>query len=106
MTQDQWKELEQSMAIAPEMTQEMFNAPHQEMTREESVSLARALLTAAERLEYYRQNINDRDLRDTIALSLQMMSGLYGRVMGLARAYDKCVTAQTVLEAELASVTK
>jgi hypothetical protein len=35
-----------------------------------------------------------------------MMSGMYGRLMGLAKAYDTLITKQVMLEAELASTGK
>jgi hypothetical protein len=34
------------------------------------------------------------------------LAGLYGRLMGLGKAYDSLITKQVVLEAELASTGK
>lgn len=106
MTNDQWKAFEESMRIAPEITRKMYNPAVMEMTEVESMSLAHALLCAVEALQYAHSNAKTEQLRDTLDLTMSMMSGMYGRLLGIARAYDKSVTAQTLLEAELASVGK
>jgi hypothetical protein len=46
---------------------------------------------------------DEHDLMELADLTLSMMSGLYGRLMGLAKAYDTLITKQVVLEAELAA---
>ena len=106
MTESQWKQFEQSLSLAPEVALKMYKPSKMEMTETESISLARALLTASELMNHFMLTSKDAKLQDTLELSMSIMSGMYGRVMGLAHAYDKAVTAQTVLEAELASTGK
>ena len=106
MTKDQWKLFEHSMKTAPDITRRMYKPSVMEMTEGESASLAHALLCAAEMLQYQYDKANNSDLKETLEVTMNMMSGMYGRLLGMANAYDKAVTAQTLLEAELASVGK
>jgi hypothetical protein len=108
MTNDQWKIFEDSMANAPGITMEMFNARVKEMTQAEVIDLSRCLLTVTRCLDSMGQGrmTDQHDLADLAELTLNMMSGLYGRLMGLAKAYDTLITKQVMLEAELASTGK
>ena len=108
MTNDQWKLWEESMALAPEITTAMFNARVKEMTQTEVVDLSRCLLTVTRCIESLAAGriTEKRDVEDLADLTMSMMSGMYGRLMGLARAYDTLITKQVMLEAELASTGK
>lgn len=108
MTNDQWKIFEDSMANAPGITMEMFNARVKEMTQAEVVDMSRCLLSVTRCIESLAAGrITDkRDVEDLADLTLNMMSGMYGRLMGLAKAYDTLITKQVMLEAELASTGK
>lgn len=108
MTNDQWKIFEDSMANAPRITMEMFNARVREMTQAEVVDMSRCLLSVTRCIESLAAGrITDkRDVEDLADLTLNMMSGMYGRLMGLAKAYDTLITKQVMLEAELASTGK
>jgi hypothetical protein len=108
MTNDQWKIFESSMSQAPEIVEAMFNAHVKEMTQAEVIDLSRCLMTVTRCLDSMGQGrmTDERDLQDLAELTLNMMSGLYGRLMGLARAYDTLITKQVMMEAELASAGK
>jgi len=108
MTNDQWKLWEDSMKLAPEITTAMFNARVREMTQAEVVDMSRCLLSVTRCIESLAAGrITDkRDVEELADLTLNMMSGMYGRLMGLARAYDALITKQVMLEAELASTGK
>ena len=108
MTNDQWKLWEDSMKLAPEITTAMFNARVKEMTQAEVVDMSRCLLSVTRCIESLAAGrITDkRDVEELADLTLNMMSGMYGRLMGLARAYDALITKQVMLEAELASTGK
>ena len=108
MTNDQWKIFEDSMANAPRITMEMFNARVKEMTQAEVVDMSRCLLSVTRCIESLAAGrITDkRDVEELADLTLNMMSGMYGRLMGLAKAYDTLITKQVMLEAELASTGK
>ena len=105
MTNDQWKIFEDTLKTAPDITNAMFNARIKEMTQTEVVDLTRCLLTVTRCVESMGAGrmTDERDLMDLAELTLSMMGGLYGRLMGLARAYDTLITKQVVLEAELAA---
>jgi len=105
MTNDQWKIFEDTLNTAPDITLAMFNARVKEMTQQEVVDLTRCLLTVTRCVESMGAGrmTDERDLMDLAELTLSMMSGLYGRLMGLAKAYDTLITKQVVLEAELAA---
>jgi len=108
MTNDQWKIFEDSMANAPRITMEMFNARVKEMTQAEVVDMSRCLLSVTRCIESLAAGriTEKRDVEDLADLTLSMMSGMYGRLMGLAKAYDTLITKQVMLEAELASTGK
>jgi hypothetical protein len=108
MTNDQWKIFEDSMANAPGITMEMFNARVKEMTQAEVVDMSRCLLSVTRCIESLAAGriTEKRDVEDLADLTMSMMSGMYGRLMGLARAYDALITKQVMLEAELASTGK
>jgi hypothetical protein len=106
MTESQWNEVVRSLEIAPDITQKMFDPPQMELTKHEVISLGHALLCSTEMLNAQGQMSDNKALTDTIDITVSMIAGLYGRLLGLARAYDKSVTAQTILEAELASTGK
>jgi hypothetical protein len=108
MTNDQWKIFEDSMANAPGITMEMFNARVKEMTQAEVVDMSRCLLSVTRCIESLAAGriTEKRDVEDLADLTMSMMSGMYGRLMGLARAYDTLITKQVMLEAELASTGK
>ena len=96
------------MANAPGISMEMFNARVKVMTLAEVVDMSRCLLSVTRCIESLAAGrITDkRDVEDLADLTLSMMSGMYGRLMGLAKAYDTLITKQVMLEAELASTGK
>lgn len=108
MTNDQWEIFENTVKQAPQITEAMFNARVKEMTQAEVIDLSRCLLTVTRCLDSMGQGrmTDQHDLADLAELTLNMMSGLYGRLMGLAKAYDTLITKQVMLEAELASTGK
>jgi len=109
MTRDQWKVFEDSLHLAPEIMVEMYKPGHMEVTQDESVDLARAVRTGAMALTLASQpnvQISQQELDTLVETTISMVAGLYGRLMGLAKAYDEAITKQTVLEAELATTGK
>ena len=108
MTNDQWEIFENTVKQAPEITELMFHARVTEMTQAEVSDLSRCLLTVTRCLDSMGQGrmTDPDDLADLAQLSLNMMSGLYGRLMGLAKAYATLITKQVMMEAELASTGK
>jgi hypothetical protein len=109
MTRDQWKVWEDSMSLAPDIVREMYAAPNMSISEGESIDLARAIRSAAASLNAATTPgvaITPEELMQVADLTLNLLAGLYGRVMGLGHAYDEAVTAQTVLEAELATTGK
>jgi hypothetical protein len=109
MTRDQWKVWEDSMSLAPDIVREMYTAPNMSISEGESIDLARAIRSAAASLNLATTpgvEITPEELMQVADLTLNMLAGLYGRLMGLGRAYDEAVTKQTVLEAELATTGK
>ena len=109
MTRDQWKVWEDSLHLAPEIMVEMYKPDRMELTESESVDLARAVRTGAMALTLASQpnvQISQQELDTLVDTTISMVAGLYGRLMGLAKAYDEAITKQTVLEAELATTGK
>ena len=111
MTRDQWKMWEESMRLAPEILTEMYKPGHMEVTQEESLDLARAVRAGTAALTVATEpgmidKVSDEELRMLVDTSVSLIAGLYGRLMGLAKAYDEAITKQTVLEAELATTGK
>ena len=109
MTRDQWKVWEDSLDLAPEVMQEMYKPLRMEITEQESLDLARAVRTAAMALTVAAQpgtKVSQQELDVLVESTISMIAGLYGRCMGLAKAYDEAVTKQAVLEAELATTGK
>ena len=108
MTRDQWKAFEESLHLAPEITREMYTG-RPEMTQTELVDISRTLYTACAALKMVQDGndlSNDDDREAFCSTHFALISGLYGRLMGLARAYDESITKQAVLEAELATTGK
>lgn len=106
MTNDQWKEFETSLDEAPDITRMMYTKRNPELDRDEMVALASALLSADAALQSFvatGKPVSNKDFTDLTMLLGKLMAGLYGRLCGLARAYDRGVTQQVLLEAELAS---
>ena len=109
MTRNQWKVFEDSLHLAPEVMQEMYRPDRMELTESESVDLARVVRTSAMALTLASQpnvKISQQELEMLVDTTISTIAGLYGRVMGLAKAYDEAITKQTVLEAELATTGK
>ena len=109
MTRDQWKVWENSLDLAPEVMQEMYKPHRMEITEQESLDLARAVRTAAMALTVAAEpgtKVSQQELDVLVESTISMIAGLYGRCMGLAKAYDEAVTKQAVLEAELATTGK
>ena len=109
MTRDQWKVWEDSLHLAPEIMVEMFKPHRMEMTESESLDLARTVRTAAMALTLSAQpgaKVSQQELDTLVDTTITMIAALYGRTMGLAKAYDEAVTKQAVLEAELATTGK
>ena len=105
MTNDQWKLFEQSMNLAPEITQQMYTTTRVEITQQESIDIARVLLSNCQVLNHLERGgtLSPEDMADAMNNTFSTLAGLYGRLMGLGKAYDALVTKQVVLEAELAS---
>jgi hypothetical protein len=105
MTNDQWKLWEDSMALAPEITQDMFNTKRVEMTEMESIDLARVLQSTSGILNHLQDGgrLSETDMKVAVETTVNLIAGMYGRLMGLAKAYDTLITKQVVLEAELAA---
>jgi hypothetical protein len=109
MTRDQWKVWEDSMSLAPDIVREMYTTPHMSVSEMESVDLARAIRSAAGALNAATTpgvKVSPEELMQVADITLNLVAGLYGRLMGLGHAYDEAVTKQTVLEAELATTGK
>ena len=111
MTRDQWKLWEDSMKLAPEILREMYQPGHMEVTQDESLDLARAVRAGTAALTVATEpgmidKVSDEELRVLVDASVSLIAGLYGRLMGLAKAYDEAITKQAVLEAELATTGK
>ena len=109
MTRNQWKVFEDSLHLAPEIVTEMYKPDRMELTESESVDLARVVRTSAMALTLASQpnvKISQQELEMLVDTTISTIAGLYGRVMGLAKAYDEAITKQTVLEAELATTGK
>lgn len=109
MTRDQWKVWEDSLHLAPEIMVEMYKPGHMEVTEDESLDLARAVRTGAMALTLASRpdaRISQQELEVLVDTTISMVAGLYGRLMGLAKAYDEAITKQVVLEAELATTGK
>lgn len=109
MTRDQWKLFENSMEMAPDILQEMYNTDRVEMTEGESLDLARAVRAGTTALYLVNQpnaKATEQDINMVVETTISMIAGMYGRLMGLARAYDEAITKQAVLEAELATTGK
>lgn len=106
MTNDQWAEFEASLENAPEITRMMYAKPNPEIDQDEMLALAHALLSANSAFHSIAASgkaVSSEDFRDLTVLLDRLMAGMYGRLCGLARAYDRGVTQQVLLEAELAS---
>jgi hypothetical protein len=109
MTRDQWKLWEDSMSLAPDIVREMYTTRNISVSEMESLDLARTIRSAAAALNAATTpgaNISPDDLMQVADITLNLVAGMYGRLMGLGRAYDEAVTKQTVLEAELATTGK
>ena len=108
MTNDQWKLWEQSMNMAPEITQQMYTTTRVEITQQESIDIARVLLSNCQVLNHLERGgtLSPEDMAVAMNTTFSTLAGLYGRLMGLGRAYDNLITKQVVLEAELASTGK
>ena len=111
MTRDQWKMWESSMGQAPEILAEMFHTKDIEMTQVESLDLARAIRAGTAALTVATEpgtmhKVTPDELRMLVDVSVSLIAGMYGRMMGLAKAYDEAVTKQVVLEADLATTGK
>ena len=109
MTRDQWKAFEDSLTVAPDIMQEMYNTDRMELTEVESVDLARAVRTGALALCLAtdpNSKASQQDITLVVETTISLIAGLYGRCMGLAKAYDEAITKQAVLEAELATTGK
>jgi len=105
MTNDQWKIFESSLHMAPEIAQSMYTVIRKEMTERESVDLARVLLSNCQVLQHLESGgtLSPDDMAMAMNTTFSTIAGLYGRLMGLAKAYDSLITKQVVLEAELAA---
>ena len=105
MTNDQWKNFESSLHMAPEITQSMYTVIRKEMSQQESVDLARVLLSNCQVLQHLERGgtLSPDDMAMAMNTTFSTIAGLYGRLMGLAKAYDSLITKQVVLEAELAA---
>ena len=109
MTRDQWETFNKSLDLAPDVMLEMYKPHRMEITEEESLDLARAVRTAAMALTLAAQpgaKVSQQELDTLVESTISMIAALYGRTMGLAKAYDEAVTKQAVLEAELATTGK
>ena len=108
MTNDQWKIFEQSMSMAPEITQAMYTTTRLEITQQESIDIARVLMSNCQVLQHLERGgtLSPEDMTTAMNNTFSILAGLYGRLMGLGKAYDALVTKQVVLEAELASTGK
>ena len=109
MTRDQWETFNKSLDLAPDVMLEMYKPHRMEITEEESLDLARAVRTAAMALTLAAQpgaKVSQQELDTLVESTISMIAALYGRMMGLAKAYDEAVTKQAVLEAELATTGK
>ena len=108
MTNDQWNLFEQSMSMAPEITQTMYTTKKVEMDQTESLDLARVILSGITVLNHLQRggSLTPQEMDTAMDDINRLISALYGRLMGLAKAYDSLVTKQVVLEAELASTGK
>ena len=108
MTNDQWKLWEQSMNMAPKITQQMYTTTRVEITQQESIDIARVLLSNCQVLNHLERGgtLSPEDMALAMNTTFSTLAGLYGRLMGLGKAYDALVTKQVVLEAELASTGK
>ena len=107
MTNDQWKLFESSLHLSPAITQKMYTA-RPEMTEQESIDIARVLLSNCQVLQHLQNGgtLSPEDMAEAMNNTFSTLAGLYGRLMGLGKAYDALVTKQVVLEAELASTGK
>ena len=105
MTKDQWNMWHQSMMLAPDILKDMFNTKRVEMTQTEAVDLARVLQSTSAILNHIHAggSMSDTDMKVAIDTTFNLIAGMYGRLMGLAKAYDDLTTKQVVLEAELAA---
>jgi hypothetical protein len=105
MTNDQWKIFEQSIHMAPEIVQSMYTLRYPEMSERESIDLARVLLSNSQVLQHLQSGgtLSPDDMEMAMQTTFSTLAGLYGRLMGLAKAYDTLITKQVVLEAELAA---
>jgi len=109
MTRDQWKVFEDSLHLAPEIVTEMYKPDRMEVSEGESVDLARVVRTSAMALTLAARpdvQISQQELDMLVDTTISTIAALYGRVMGLAKAYDEALTKQVVLEAELATTGK
>ena len=104
MTNDQWKIFESSLHMAPEISQSMYNLTRKEMTERESIDLARVLLSNCQVLAHLEGGgtLSSDEMEMAMNTTFSTIAGLYGRLMGLAKAYDALITKQVQLEAELA----
>jgi len=105
MTNDQWKMWNDSMALAPRILVDMFNTKRVEMTEMESIDLARVLQSTSGILNHLHDGgrLSETDMKVAVETTVNLIAGMYGRLMGLAKAYDDLVTKQVVMEAELAA---
>ena len=105
MTNDQWKIFESSLHMAPEIAQSMYAVTRKEITERESIDLARVLLSNCQVLQHLQDGgkLSPDDMEMAMQTTFSTIAGLYGRLMGLAKAYDTLITKQVVLEAELAA---
>ena len=108
MTNEQWKAFEDTLHLAPEVTVEMYNG-RPEMTNMELIDISRTLHAGCSALQAVEQGYKFRDVEEQAMFAqshFSLLAGLYGRLMGLAKAYDEAITKQAVLEAELATTGK
>ena len=107
MTNDQWKLFETSLHLSPDITQQMYTV-RPEITERESIDIARVLLSNCQVLQHLQNGgtLSPEDMAEAMNNTFSTLAGLYGRLMGLGKAYDALVTKQVVLEAELASTGK
>ena len=107
MTNDQWKLFETSLHLSPDITQKMYTV-RPEITQQESIDIARVLLSNCQVLRHLEDGgvLSPEDMKMAMNTTFSTLAGLYGRLMGLGKAYDSLITKQVVLEAELASTGK
>ena len=107
MTNDQWKLFESSLHLSPDITKRMYTV-RPEIGQQESIDIARVLLSNCQVLQHLENGgtLSPEDMSMAMNTTFSTLAGLYGRLMGLGKAYDNLITKQVVLEAELASTGK